>query len=62
MRGLMTKKEQIEASFYKMKAQLKQSLPDDLDELKDITAKLLVQNTVLKEELELSKKSSSVIP
>lgn len=58
----MTKKEQIEASFYKMKAQLKQSLPDDLDELKDITAKLLVQNTVLKEELELSKKSSSVIP
>ena len=55
VRGLMIKKEQIEVGFYKSKAQLKQSLPDDLDELKDFTAKLLVHNAVLKKSLSFQK-------
>lgn len=53
----MTKKEQIAEGVYKTKAQLKQSLPDDIEELKDFAAKLLVEKAVLEEELKLSKKS-----
>lgn len=51
----MTKKEKIEVGFYKTKAQLKKELPDDVDELKEIAAKLIAEKAVLKEELELSK-------
>lgn len=56
VRGLMTKQERISEGVYKTKAQLKQALPDDVDELKDLAAKLLAEKAVLEEELKLSKK------
>lgn len=62
VRGLMTKQEQIDEGIYKTKAQLKQALPDDIDELKDLAAKLLAEKAVLEEELELSKKLPGSIP
>lgn len=62
MRGLTTKKNKLAESFYKTKTQLKQDLPDNADELKDLTAKLLVEKTVLGGELRLSKKLLDGIP
>lgn len=58
----MTKQEQIDEGIYKTKAQLKQALPDVIDELKDLAAKLLPEKAVLEEELELSKKLPGGIP
>lgn len=60
--ALMSKKEQIEAGIYKTRAQLKKSLPDDPEELKDIAARLLAEKAVLEQELELAKKSPGGIP
>lgn len=62
VRGLMTKQERISEGVYKTKAQLKQALPDDVDELKDLAAKLLAEKAVLEEELKLSKKLPGGIP
>lgn len=58
----MTKQERIAEGVYKTKAQLKQALPDDVDELKDLAAKLLAEKAVLEEELKLSKKLPGGIP
>ena len=54
--ALMGKKEQIEAGVYKTRAQLRKSLPDDPEELKDMAARLLAEKAVLEQELELAKK------
>lgn len=56
LEGLWQKKEKIEAGFYKTKAQFKQELPNDIDGLKELTAKLIAEKAAFKEELELSKK------
>ena len=60
--ALMGKKEQIEAGVYKTRAQLRKSLPDDPEELKDMAARLLAEKAVLEQELELAKKSPGGIP
>ena len=54
--GLMSKKEKVDRGIYKTKAQLVKSLPDDVSELKELAAKLMVEKAVLEKELELSKK------
>ena len=53
--GLMSKRERIEAGTYKTKAQLEAALPDDPEELRRLAAKLMVENAVLEQELELAK-------
>lgn len=60
--GLMSKKEKLELGMYKTRAQLKDSLPDDIDELKNLAAKLLTEKAVLEQELELVKKTEGSIP
>ena len=51
------KKEQVAEGLYKTKTQLKKDLPDSVDELKDLAAKLLAEKAVLEEEPRLSKKN-----
>lgn len=60
--GLMSKKEKLELGMDKTRAQLKESLPDDIDELKNLVAKLLTERAVLEQELELVKKTEGSIP
>lgn len=60
--GLMSKKEKLELGIYKTRAQLKDSLPDDVNELKNLAAKLIAEKAVLEQELELVKKSEGSIP
>lgn len=60
--GLMSKKEKIDRGIYKTKSQLVKSLPDDVSELKELAAKLMVEKAVLEKELELSKKIEGGIP
>lgn len=60
--GLMSKKEKIDKGIYKTKAQLVKSLPDNVSELKELTAKLMVEKAVLEQELELSKKLEGGVP
>lgn len=50
----MSKRERVEASAYKARAQLYAALPDDMNELKRLAAKLLAKNAVLERELELA--------
>lgn len=45
--GLMSKKEKVDRGIYKTKAQLVKSLPDDVSELKELAAKLMVEKAVL---------------
>lgn len=58
----MSKQEQINAGIYKTRSQLKSSLSDDIDELKELAAKLMAEKAILEEELELSKKLEGGIP
>ena len=58
----MSKKEKLELGIYKTRAQLKDSLPDDINELKNLAAKLIAEKAVLEQELELVKKSEGSIP
>ena len=51
----MGKKGQVEAGVYKTRAQLEAALPDDVAELKRLTAKLMAEKAVLERELELAK-------
>ncbi|WP_164470998.1 IS3 family transposase [Gordonibacter sp. Marseille-P4307] len=60
--GLMGKREQIEAGAYKTRAQLEAALPDGVDELKRLAARLTTEKAVLERELELAKKSPGGIP
>lgn len=60
--GLMSKRERIEAGAYKTRAQLEAALPDDVDELKRLAARLMTEKAVLERELELAKKSPGGIP
>ena len=60
--GLMNKKGKVDRGIYKTKAQLVKSLPDDVDKLKELAAKLMVEKAVLEKELELSKKVEGGIP
>ena len=61
-RGLMSKREQVEAGAYKTRAQLEAALPDDVAELKRLAARLMAEKAVLERELELAKKSPGGIP
>lgn len=51
----MAKKEQVAEGFCKTKTKLKQDLPDSVDELKDLAAKLLAEKAVL-EKIKTAKK------
>lgn len=60
--GLMTRKEKPPSGTYKTKAQLKADLPNDVDELKELAARLIVEKAVLEQQLELAKKCPGSIP
>ncbi|GAA1208092.1 hypothetical protein [Rhodoglobus aureus] len=61
-RGLMSKREKSEADGFPTRASLERSLPNDINELKRLTAELLVEKAVLERELDLVKKDEGVIP
>lgn len=60
--GVMSKAEKAKADGFPTRASLERELPDDVDELKRLTADLMVQRAVLERELELVKKDVGVIP
>lgn len=61
-RGVMTKSEKAKADNFPTRASMERGLPDDIGELKQLAADLMVQWAVLERELELVKKDVGVIP
>lgn len=57
---LMGKKGQVEAGVYKTRAQLEAALPDDVAELKRLTAKLMAEKAVLERPAGAGKTSGSI--
>ncbi|WGD37588.1 hypothetical protein [Lysinibacter sp. HNR] len=58
----MSRREQKQADGLPTRASLERSLPDDITELRRLTAELLVEKAVLERELGLVKKDEGVIP
>lgn len=56
--ALMTRREKKQLTRFKTIHQMKASLPDDPDELKDLAVRPVAGKAVLQEELRLSKKTS----